>query len=78
MATVPYEVAHDIQALQSNKERAVEILWMLSPLERAVLLLSRCHGLTCEDIAARVGISVAEVQQAFVSGLQTYVRHSMH
>jgi len=78
MATVPCEVAQDIHALHSKQERAAEILWMLTPLQRAVLVLSRCHGLTCEDIAARVGISVEEVRQAFVSGLQAFVRQSMH
>jgi RNA polymerase sigma factor (sigma-70 family) len=60
---------------ESKRQRVMEALEKLPPLQRAVLVLNRCHGMSCEDIAQRVGIPVLTVQRAFASGLQLYVQH---
>src|SRR6186713_1783590 len=65
---------------RSREERiearlVIEALNLLSPLQRAALVLTRRDGLTCDDIARLIGISPDDVRRAFASGMLIFVRH---
>jgi DNA-directed RNA polymerase specialized sigma24 family protein len=72
-----FESSDDISEAKSasNIERATEVLWMLSPVQRAALVLTRRHGMTYEAIAQSIGKSEDEVRHAFTSGMQMYLQY---
>jgi DNA-directed RNA polymerase specialized sigma24 family protein len=72
-----FEISEEVSGAKdaSTIERATEALWMLSPVQRAALVLTRRHGMTYEEIAQRIGKSEDEVRHAFASGMLMYLQY---
>lgn len=57
-----------------DRERLLEALAELRPLERAVLFLSLEDGLSGEDVAVRLGISARRAERLLAGALATLDR----
>jgi RNA polymerase sigma factor (sigma-70 family) len=58
----------------ARQVRVREILNELSPLNRAALILHRRDGMTCDEIAAELGVPPSRVRQAIAAGLRHLCR----
>jgi RNA polymerase sigma factor (sigma-70 family) len=70
-----FEVASPVPGAETDwkRRRISEALESLTPLERAAVVLARCHGMSCQDIATRTGHSKDQVRAALASGLAVCV-----